>query len=143
MKKLLRDCCRVQVRLERLHLGFTVHSGRPQRTFMGALDLRLDLDLEWRLGLRLNVGLGLRFSVLLLLHEDLVVQELELSRVQFGFSKHWWRLFEDRCQTDVFIRVTGCFTLFILFIFWKFEVHTQTNSGATAGIFMVCHCPCF
>lgn len=33
------------------------------------------------MGLRLGVGLGRRFGVLLLLHEDLVVQELELGRV--------------------------------------------------------------
>lgn len=59
---------------------------------MGALDLGLDLDLEWGVGLRrlgvgLALGLGLRFSVLLLLHEDLVVQQLELGRVPVDHSK--------------------------------------------------------
>lgn len=43
--------------------------GRPQRTFLGALRLGRDLDL------------GLRFSLLLLLHENLAVQELQLRGV--------------------------------------------------------------
>lgn len=54
---------------------------------MGALDLGLDLDLEWGVGLSLGVGLGRRFSLLLLLHEDLVVQELELSWVPVSQAK--------------------------------------------------------
>ena len=69
------------IRLERWNLGFTIHPGGPQWTFMGGLNFRLDLDLDWGLGLRMDVGLGLRFSLLLLLHKDLVVQELELSWV--------------------------------------------------------------
>lgn len=48
---------------------------------MGALDPGLDLDLHWGSGLQLDRGLGLGFGLLLLLHEDLVVQELELGRV--------------------------------------------------------------
>ncbi len=52
---------------------------------MGALDL--GLDLEWGVGLRSDVGLGLRFSLLLLLHEDLVVQKLELGWIPVDQSK--------------------------------------------------------
>lgn len=72
----LQRCRSVQVGRERWRMGFTVHSGRPEWSFMEALDLRLDLDLDWGVGLRLDVGLGLRFGLLLLLHEDLVVQKL-------------------------------------------------------------------
>lgn len=54
---------------------------------MGFLDLRLDLDLDWGVGLRLDVGLGLRFSLVLLLHQDLVVQKLELGRVPVDHSE--------------------------------------------------------
>lgn len=55
---------------------------------MGALDLGLDLDLDRGVGLRLGAGLGLRFGLLLLLHEDLVVQELELGRVPVDQGKN-------------------------------------------------------
>lgn len=54
---------------------------------MEALDLGLDLDLDWGVGLRLDVGLGLRFGLLLLLHEDLVVQKLELGWVPVDQSE--------------------------------------------------------
>lgn len=96
------------------------------------MDLGLDLDLDWRVGLRLGLGRWL----LLLLQEDLVVQKLQLSRVQFGFSQHWWWLFAEKRQCDVFIRATGCLTLFILLILRQFEVHAQTNPGT--GVFVVC-----
>lgn len=69
------------MRLKRWCRGFPVHSGRPQRTFRGTLELRRGLDLEWGLGTCGGVGFGLRFILLLLLHEDLVVQKLKLSRV--------------------------------------------------------------
>lgn len=59
------------------------------------MDLRLDLDLDWAVGLRLGGGLGRRFGLLLLLQEDLVVQELELGWIQFGFSPHRWRFLVD------------------------------------------------
>lgn len=62
-------------------MKFTVGSGWPQWIIMRALHLRLDLDLKWWLGLSLGVGLGWRFCFLLLLHEDLVMQELELGWV--------------------------------------------------------------
>lgn len=103
-------------------MGLSVHSGRPQRTFLRALDLGLELDLDWGVGLRLDGGLGGRFCVLLLLHEDLVVQKLQLSWIQFGFSQHWWRFFVDQCLINVFIRVSGCITLFFLLL-RQFEVH--------------------
>lgn len=76
-------------------MGVTGQSGGPQRTLMGVLDFGLDLDLGRGVRLRLDVGWWLRFSLLLLLHEDLVVQELELSWVQFGFGSHWWWFFVD------------------------------------------------
>lgn len=61
--------------------GLQVQLGRPEWTLSGALDLRLDVGMRDGLGLRLDLGLGLRFSLLLLLQEDLVVQKLELSWV--------------------------------------------------------------
>lgn len=66
---------------QRRNLRFTVHSGRPQRTLRGTLDLRGELGLEWVVGPVMGVGFGLRFALLLLLQEDLVVQKLKLSRV--------------------------------------------------------------
>lgn len=54
---------------------------------MGALDLRLNLDIEWGVRLRLDVDLGLWFGLLLLLHEDLVMQKLELGWVPVGQAK--------------------------------------------------------
>lgn len=73
---------------------------------------------------------GLMFSFLLLLHEDLVVQKLELDRVQFGFRQHRRGLLAERNLSEVFIRLTGDVTGFI---FGQFEVHTQPDSGAGAG----------
>lgn len=113
-------------------MGLTVHSGRPQWTFMGALDLGLELDLEWGVGLGLGGGLGRRFSLLLLLHEDLVVQKLQLSWIQFGFSQHRRWFFVDQHLINVFIRATGRITLFFLLILRQFEVHTQTDPGTGA-----------
>lgn len=54
---------------------------------MNALDLGLNLDLERGVGLCLDAGLGWRFTVLLLLHENLVVQELELGWVPVNQAK--------------------------------------------------------
>lgn len=82
MGRLLRGSRGAKVGRERQQLGFTVHSGRPQQTFVRASDLGQNLDLDWGVGLRLGgVGLGWRFSLLLLLQEDLVVQKLELGWV--------------------------------------------------------------
>lgn len=92
--------------------------------------------------LSLGVGLGHRFSLLLLLHEDLIVQKLELSWVQFGFSQHWWWFFAEQCLSIIFIRRTGFVASFILLILRQFEVHTQTNSGARARISVVCLVAC-
>ncbi len=80
-------CCGVKIGLRTCWMGFMVHSGWPQWNFTEALDLGLDLDLNWRVGLRLDVGLGRRFSLLLLLQEDLVVQELQLGRVPVDQGK--------------------------------------------------------
>lgn len=59
------------------------------------LDLSLEVDLNWMVGLRRAACLGRRFTVLLLLQKDLVVQELELCWVQFWFGKERWWLFVD------------------------------------------------
>lgn len=57
------------------------YSWRPQWSFRGGLDSGLDLGLVRWVRLRLDGGLRFWFSLLLLLHEDLVVQDLELSWV--------------------------------------------------------------
>lgn len=76
------------------------------------LGLRLRFWLRQRLGLR--VGGCLRFRVLLLLHEDLVVQNPQLGRVQFGFSPHRWRFPVER-HVGVFITLTaGRVTLLLI-----------------------------
>lgn len=80
-------CRDVPVGLEGWRLGFRVHLTWPEQTFMGALDLWLGLDLDLRAGLRLKVGLSLWFGLLLLLHEHLVVQKLELGWVPGDQSK--------------------------------------------------------
>lgn len=67
--------------MKRWTTGFLVHLGRPESTLTGDLDLRLGVGLRDGVRLRLDVGLCVWFDLLLLLQEDLVVQELELSWV--------------------------------------------------------------
>lgn len=62
---------------------------------------------------------------------------------QFGFSQHWWRLFAGQFQIEVFIRVVRGVPLFVLLILGEFEVHSQADSGAGAGVSVVCQGACF
>lgn len=63
---------------------------------------------------------------------------------QFGFSQHWRWFFVGQSISVVFISRTGCSTvlLLLILILRQFEVHTQTDSGDGARVFMVCQVTC-
>lgn len=110
-----------------LERRLSVQSGGPNGPLL-VLELRLELDLHRVVGFKGALGLGSGLVVLLLLQKDLVVQELELSRVQFGLGEERRWLFVD-CSLRVLLGLGQTGGLAVLLVLGQFKVHSQTLPG--------------